>query len=156
MWSSARVRLPQAEGERPVRLTQGPQRACVRSSLGPSLGRHRLEHPGPRTYAQDRSIHLPAYRSTTTRCRPPPCGVKGLRSHPRASGRGIYAQSCKRTSENSPSETVWKIAEGVSPRLSGGKKRPNWDSFHPSWPLSEPPFGTYSEFPNSFSTHFGE
>src|SRR5215208_773449 len=34
MWSSARIRLPQAEGSRPVRLTQGPQRACVRSSLG--------------------------------------------------------------------------------------------------------------------------
>jgi hypothetical protein len=29
-------------------------------------------------------------------------------------------------------ETVWKIAEGVSPRLSGGKRRPNRDSFDPS------------------------
>jgi len=47
-------------------------------------------------------------------------------------------------------ETVWKIAEGVSPRLFGGKRRPNRDSFDPSWPLSEPTFGTYSEFPNSF------
>src|SRR5215203_6555806 len=61
-----------------------------------------------------------------------------------------------RTSENSPSETVWKIAENVSARLSGGKKRPNWDSFHPSWPLSEPPFETYPEFPNSLSTMLGE
>ena len=34
-------------------------------------------------------------------------------------------------------ETVWKIAEGVSARLSGGKKRPNRDSFDPSCPLSE-------------------
>src|SRR5215207_11409144 len=49
-----------------------------------------------------------------------------------------------------PRETVWKIAENVSARLSGGKKRPNWDSFHPSWPLSEPRFETYPEFPNSF------
>src|SRR5215216_1174536 len=39
MWSSARVRLPQGEGEKPLRLTQGPQRACLRSGLGPSLGR---------------------------------------------------------------------------------------------------------------------
>src|SRR5215204_5616002 len=49
-------------------------------------------------------------------------------------------------------ETVWKIAENVSARLSGGKKRPNWDSFHPSWPLSEPRFETYPEFPNSFGS----
>jgi hypothetical protein len=47
-------------------------------------------------------------------------------------------------------ETVWKIAEGVSPRFSGGKRRPNRDSFDPSWPLSEPSFGSYPEFPNSF------
>src|SRR5215208_1835409 len=49
-----------------------------------------------------------------------------------------------------PGETVWKIAEGVSPRLSGSKRRPNRDSFDPSWLLSEPRFGTYPEFPNSF------
>ena len=30
-----------------------------------------------------------------------------------------------------PRETVWKIAEGVSARLSGGKRRPNRDSFDP-------------------------
>src|SRR5215211_173423 len=57
MWSSARFRLPQAEGARPVRLTQGPQRACVRSSLGPSLGRliptrtSRSTHIMPRSWA---------------------------------------------------------------------------------------------------------
>src|SRR5215208_5960200 len=39
MWSSARVCLPQAEGAHPVRHTQGPQRACLRSSFGPSLRR---------------------------------------------------------------------------------------------------------------------
>jgi hypothetical protein len=49
-----------------------------------------------------------------------------------------------------PGETVWKIGEGLSARLSGGKRRPNSDFFDPSWPLSEPPFGTDSEFPNSF------
>src|SRR5215212_3698733 len=47
-------------------------------------------------------------------------------------------------------ETVWKIAEGISLRLSGDKRRPNRDSFDPCWSLSEPPFGTYPEFPNSF------
>jgi hypothetical protein len=30
MWSSARLRLPQAEGEKSLRFTQGSQRACVR------------------------------------------------------------------------------------------------------------------------------
>jgi hypothetical protein len=47
-------------------------------------------------------------------------------------------------------ETVWKIAGGVSARLSGAKKRPNWYSLDPSWPLSDTRFGTYPEFPNSF------
>jgi hypothetical protein len=50
-------------------------------------------------------------------------------------------------------ETVWKIAEGVSPRLSGGKRRPNRDSFEPSWPLLEPRFRTYPEFPNNFGRY---
>jgi hypothetical protein len=56
-----------------------------------------------------------------------------------------------RSSQNFPYETVWKIAEGVSARLSGGNRRQNGDSFDPSCPLSEPRFGTYPEFPNSFS-----
>jgi hypothetical protein len=34
---------------------------------------------------------------------PQPGGVKGLRDHPHASRRAIYARSCKWTSENSPS-----------------------------------------------------
>jgi hypothetical protein len=37
--------------------------------------------------------------------------VKGLRSHPRASQRRIYALSCIRTSENPPSEIVRKALE---------------------------------------------
>jgi hypothetical protein len=57
------------------------------------------------------------------------------------------------TSENLPSETVWKIAAGVPARLSCDKRRPNRDSSDPSWPLSEPRFGTFPEFPNSFSTY---
>src|SRR5215210_7671811 len=40
MWSSAWLCLPQTGGERPVRLTQGSQRACLRSSVGPSLRHH--------------------------------------------------------------------------------------------------------------------
>ena len=54
------------------------------------------------------------------------------------------------------SETVWKIGEGLSARLTGGKRRPNSDFFDPSWPLSESPFGIDPEFPNSFSTHWCE
>src|SRR5829696_5368701 len=61
--------------------------------LGKWLRRER-QHP---------SIPLPAYPSTTTRCRPPPRGVKGLRSHSHASKRAINAPSCKWTSENSTS-----------------------------------------------------
>jgi hypothetical protein len=47
-------------------------------------------------------------------------------------------------------ETVWKIAEGVSRALLRQQKSPDRDSFDPSWPLSEPPFVTHSEFSNSF------
>ena len=45
-----------------------------------------------------------------------------------------------------------KIAEGLSSRLTGHKMCPNGGSLDPSWLLSEPPFGTYPEFPNSLST----
>src|SRR5215216_7455130 len=55
-----------------------------------------------------------------------------------------------RTSENSPSETVWKIAEGVSSTLLWRQEAADRDFFDPSWPLSEPRFGINSEFPNSF------
>jgi hypothetical protein len=47
-------------------------------------------------------------------------------------------------------ETVWKIAKGVSAVLLAAKEMADRDSFDPSWPLSEPSFGTYPEFPNSF------
>src|SRR5215207_2266099 len=106
MWSPARVRLPQTEGESPVRLTQGPQRACLRSSLGPSLGpliptrtawSTHISPGGPEHSSACKSTHHHEM------VRPPPRGVKGLRRHPRGSQRGIYALSCIRTSENSPS-----------------------------------------------------
>src|SRR5215204_5087188 len=74
----------------------------------------------------------------------------GTRGYSQGVEAALRSSLLPRTSENSTSETVWKIAENVSARLSGGKKRPNWDSFHPSWPLSEPRFETYPEFPNSF------
>jgi hypothetical protein len=53
-------------------------------------------------------------------------------------------------------ETVWKIAEGVSTALLWRQERPIGTPFDPSWPLSEPRFRTHSEFPNSFSTLLGE
>src|SRR5215210_2658794 len=65
------------------------------------------EDPAPSAYVlgmwlrRDRqypSILLCACPSNTTR--PPPRGVKGLRSHSQASRRAIYARSCKWTSEN--------------------------------------------------------
>ena len=49
-------------------------------------------------------------------------------------------------------ETVWKIAKGVSAVLLAAKEMADRDSFDPSWPLSEPRFGTHPDFPNSFST----
>jgi hypothetical protein len=61
----------------------------------------------------------------------------------------------RRSSQNFPSETVWKIAEGVSKALLRQQKSADRDSLDPSWPLSESPFGTHSEFPNSFSTYSG-
>src|SRR5215212_10304986 len=62
-----------------------------------------------------------------------------------------YTGSCKWTSENFPSETVWKIAEGLWRALLRRQESADRDSFDPSWALSEPPFWTHSEFPNSFS-----
>jgi hypothetical protein len=52
-------------------------------------------------------------------------------------------------------ETVWKIAEGLSSGLFDGKKRPIGAHSTPLESLRNPHFGTHSDFPNSFSTHFG-
>jgi hypothetical protein len=70
-------------------------------------------------------------------------------------GRG-YAGSWVWTSENTPSETVWKIAgrplEGALLAPGGANRL----LFAPSWRPYSPRFGTDSEFPNSFSTHLVE
>src|SRR5215218_6888440 len=101
-------------------------------------------------------IHVLGSLCTTTTCSPLLRRVSGLRSHPRDSRRAFYARYCIRTSENLPSETVWKIAEGISSTLLWRQEAADRDSFDPSWPLSEPRFGIHCEFPNSFSTHSGE
>ena len=56
-----------------------------------------------------RIIRLPGYPSNTIRCGPPPCGEKGLRSHPHASRRAIYARSCIRSSQNSPYANIVEL-----------------------------------------------
>src|SRR5215204_6021935 len=53
-------------------------------------------------------------------------------------------------------ETVWKIAEGVTSAILCRQEATDRDSLDSSWPLSEPRFGTHSDFPNSFSRHWCE
>src|SRR5215203_6697075 len=55
-----------------------------------------------------------------------------------------------RTSQNYPSETVWKIAQGSRARFFGGKKRPIAASLAPLERLRNPHVGAYPDFPNSF------
>src|SRR5215216_1332452 len=50
-----------------------------------------------------RLIHALGSLCTTTTCRPLPRRLSGLRSHPRGSRSTLYARSCKRTSQNTPS-----------------------------------------------------
>jgi hypothetical protein len=61
-----------------------------------------------------------------------------------------------RTSENTPSETVWKIAEGLSRvlhrRLEAAYRAP----LSPLDRLQNPCLGMHPNFPNSFSTHSAE
>src|SRR5215218_3137690 len=66
-------------------------------------------------------IHVLGSLCSTTTCRTLSRGVSGLRRHPRGSRRAFYARSCIRTSENSPSETVWKIGIGAE---SGFRRGP--------------------------------
>jgi hypothetical protein len=47
-----------------------------------------------------RTLHEPAYPSSTTRCRPRPPGAAAFRRYPRGSEGAIYARACIRTSEN--------------------------------------------------------
>src|SRR5215217_8454753 len=49
----------------------------------------------------------------------------------------------RRSSQNLPSETVWKIAEGIWSALLWRQEAADRDSFDPSWPLSQPRFGTH-------------
>src|SRR5215210_4456477 len=87
MWSSAWLCLPQTGGERPVRLTQGSQRACLRSSVGPSL-RHHTPTGTPRsTHIRTRTgvfvclhLHAPPQHVDS-----PSRGGTTRRSHPRSS-----------------------------------------------------------------------
>jgi hypothetical protein len=68
----------------------------------------------------------------------------------------FYTRYCMQTSENSSSETVWKIAGGLSTTHLWQHKVAERGSFDPSWRLSVPLSGTHPDFPNSFSTHSGE
>ena len=56
-----------------------------------------------------------------------------------------------RTSENFPSETVWKRAEGFSTERFRRQEVANRGSFVPSWRPSESRFGVRFAFSNSFS-----
>src|SRR5215216_6969451 len=55
-------------------------------------------------------------------------------------------QPLVRTSENSPLETVWKIAEGVSSTLLWRQEAADRDFFDPSWPLRSPDSGSIPNF----------
>jgi hypothetical protein len=61
--------------------------------------------------------------------------VKGLRSHPRASKREIYARSCIRTSENSPSTHF--VEEGKEKGRSCYAPAPPWLLFR----IGQEPYG---------------
>src|SRR5215216_607106 len=96
-------------------MPEGRSDPCLHSLRGSGRGGAGLlsEDPAPSAYVlgkwlrrerQRPSIRLRAYPSNTTRCRPPPRGVKGLSTHSHASRRAIYARrSCNWTSEHSTS-----------------------------------------------------
>jgi hypothetical protein len=48
------------------------------------------------------------------------------------------------------------MAEGLSSGLMRGQGAADRVPFDPALPPSEPHFGIHPDFPNSFSTHFGE
>src|SRR5215216_4539365 len=62
----------------------------------------------------------------------------------------------KRTSENSYSETVWKIAEGVSSTLLWRQEAADRDFFDPSWPLRSPDSGSIPNFQTVSEGAFSE
>src|SRR4051812_18527935 len=63
---------------------------------------------------------------------------------------GGYARSCKQTSENTPSETVWKIGQGpeieVPKAVKWGRRGPLVRFLPSKWHDR----GTFCYFPNSF------
>src|SRR5215211_8118379 len=59
----------------------------------------------------------------------------------------------RRSSQNSPSETVWKIAGGFSSVGFCRQEAADGLSFVPSWTPSGIRFGTRSDFPNSFGRY---
>src|SRR5215203_4378961 len=52
----------------------------------------------------------------------------------------------RRSSQNLPSETVWKIAEGIWSTLLWRQEAADRDSFDPSWPLRSPDSGPIATF----------
>src|SRR5215217_5840187 len=84
-------------------------------------------------------MRLGASLCTTTTCGLLLCDVRGLRSHPRASRRAVYARSCKRTSQNNPSEAVWKVdLGGCFATLARMRKRYPTDLSDAEWRYIEP------------------
>src|SRR5215216_1667809 len=65
-------------------------------------------------------------------------------------------QPLVRTSENSPLETVWKIAEGVSSTLLWRQEAADRDFFDPSWPLRSPDSGSIPNFQTVSEGEFSE
>src|SRR5215213_348794 len=64
--------------------------------------------------------------------------------------RELLRTPFSRTSENSPSETVWKIAEGLSSVLRRRQKAADRGSFDPYRPPSGPLFSETSRFSKQF------
>src|SRR5215208_629708 len=83
----------------------------------------------------------------------------GLRRHPKGTVRPVLvpeqrpnprSEHCSYPFSDSFGETVWKIAEGVTSAILWRQEATDRDSLDSSRPLSEPRFGTHSDFPNSF------
>src|SRR5215217_3563527 len=60
------------------------------------------------------------------------------------------------SSENASSETVWKIAEGVSSTLLWRQEAADRDFFDPSWPLRSPDSGSIPNFQTVSEGEFSE
>src|SRR5215218_8484134 len=104
MWSSARVCLPQAEGRTQYDTHTARRERAYAQALAQAFDvSYRLEHPGP-THIMPRSG---AFISVHLHAPPQHVDLRTRRAGPqkpisRLSG-AIYARSCIRTSENTPS-----------------------------------------------------